>query len=209
MNRDMKEPETEREPSVLSVRLAARLRGLRAERGYSLDALAARCGVSRSAISMIERGTTSPTAVVLEKLATGLDVSLASLFDAPADSRAPTPIARRGDQPRWRDPQSGYIRRNVSPPTWPSPIRIVEVEFPAGASVSYETAAREVTIHEQVWVLSGRIEVTVGTETHHLDTGDCLALRVDRPTSFRNPTPRTARYAVVLVAEPLSTRRAS
>ena len=71
----------------------------------------------------------------------------------------------------------------MSPPGWASPIRITEVEFPAGARVSYETAEREVTIHQQVWVLSGQIDVTVGDETHALEGGDCLAMRLDRPTS--------------------------
>jgi len=190
----------------VSVRLAARVRELRAERGFTLDVLAARSGVSRSAISMIERCATSPTAVVLEKLATGLDVPLASLFDAVAQRESPSPVARRAAQPRWRDPHSGYVRRNVSPPGWPSPIRIVEVEFPAGATVSYETAEREVTIHQQVWVLAGQIEVTRGAETHRLETGDCLALRLDQPMTYRNRTTRRARYAVVLVAEPVPAR---
>jgi transcriptional regulator with XRE-family HTH domain len=190
----------------VSVRLAARVRELRAERGFTLDVLAARSGVSRSAISMIERCATSPTAVVLEKLATGLDVPLASLFDAVAQRESPSPVARRAAQPRWRDPHSGYVRRNVSPPGWPSPIRIVEVEFPAGATVSYETAEREVTIHQQVWVLAGQIEVTRGAETHRLETGDCLALRLDQPMTYRNRTTRRARYAVVLVADPVPAR---
>ena len=193
----------------LGVRIAARLLELRSERGYSLDALAARSGVSRSAISMIERGATSPTAVVLEKLAGGLDVPLASLFDVPSGREPASAVARRAAQPRWRDPRSGYVRRNVSPPNWPSPIRIVEVAFPARATVSYETADREVEIHQQVWVLSGQIEVTVGAETHRLAVGDCLAMRLDQPTTFRNHTTRRACYAVVIVAAPVPARRAS
>jgi transcriptional regulator with XRE-family HTH domain len=199
----------ESESSDLSARIAARVRELRAEHGYTLDELAARSGVSRSAISLIERRATSPTAVVLEKLATGLDVALASLFDSPTAAASPSPIARRSDQPRWRDPQSGYRRRNVSPPGWPSPIRITEVDFPAGATVSYETADREVTIHQQVWVLSGQIDVSIGDETHSLEAGDCLAMRVDRPTTYRNHTTRSAKYAVVIVTEPVPARRAS
>jgi transcriptional regulator with XRE-family HTH domain len=197
--------------SDLSARIAAQVRGLRSERGYSLDDLAARSGVSRSAISLIERGASSPTAVVLEKLATGLGVPLASLFDAWPGSAvdAPSPIARSSAQPRWRDPQSGYRRRNVSPPAWPSPIRIVEVEFPAGVTVAYETAGRDIQIHQQVWVLSGQIEVTLGAETHRLDTGDCLAMRLDQPTAFHNPTRTDSRYAVVVVTEPLTARRTS
>lgn len=193
----------------LGARIAARVREVRAERGYTLDVLAARSGVSRSAISSIERCATSPTAVVLEKLATGLDVPLASLFDAPPERESPSPIARRSALPRWRDPESGYLRRDVSPPGWPSPIRIVEVEFPAGATVSYETADREVTIHQQVWVLAGQIEVTVGEDTHRLEPGDCLAMRIDQPITYRNRTARSARYAVVIVTEPVPARRTS
>src|SRR5437660_2582946 len=94
--------------SDLNRRIALRVRGLRAAQGLSLDALAGKSGVSRSMISLIERGETSPTAVVLEKLAAGLGVLLASLFDAPADvGQAPgVPVARREEQPQWRDPAS-------------------------------------------------------------------------------------------------------
>ncbi len=51
--------------SDLNARIAERVRALRAERGLSLEALAGRSGVSRSMISLVERGETSPTAVVL------------------------------------------------------------------------------------------------------------------------------------------------
>ncbi|HEV7760687.1 MAG TPA: XRE family transcriptional regulator [Acidimicrobiales bacterium] len=190
----------------VNARIAARVGALRAERGHTLDALAERSGVSRSAISAIERGAANPTAVVLERLATGLDVPLASLFDGPAardtPAAAPGPLVRRADQLRWRDPQSGYVRRNVSPPGWPSPIRITEVELPPGATVAYETAERAVVIDQQLWVLAGEVEVTVGDQVHRLDTGDCLAMRVDRPTAFHNPGDRVVRYAVVVTDRP-------
>ena len=116
----------------LNQRIAERVRELRATQSLSLDALARKSGVSRSMISLIERGESSPTAVVLEKLAAGLGVMLAALFDAPA-ATAPAsrgPVARRDDQPQWQDPASGYLRRNVSPPGVPQPMQIVEVHFP-------------------------------------------------------------------------------
>src|SRR5712691_6081402 len=97
----------------LNRRIAERVRDLRALRGLTLEALAERSGVSRSMISLIERGESSPTAVLLERLAFGLNVSLASLFASPGPN--PQPIARRADQQQWRDPSSGYVRRNVSP----------------------------------------------------------------------------------------------
>lgn len=64
----------------INIRIAHRIRELRLARGYTLDVLAARCQVSRSAISLIERGETSPTAVVLEKLANGLEVPLTKIL---------------------------------------------------------------------------------------------------------------------------------
>jgi transcriptional regulator with XRE-family HTH domain len=185
--------------TTLDERIAARVHELRARAGLSLEALASRSGVSRSMISVIERGESSATAVVLEKLATALGVTLASLFEPPQEQgRPPGPVARAALQPAWRDPASGYVRRNVSPAGWPSPVQIVDVEFPAGARVAYETAARTPVVHQQVWVLAGRIEVSLGEEQHLLGEGDCLAMQLDRPVAFRNPTRKPARYAVVL-----------
>lgn len=194
--------------SSLNQRIADHVRQLRAAQGLSLDALATRSGVSRSMISLIERGESSPTAVVLERLATGLGVMLATLFDDPAQAAAPAdgPVSRRADQPLWQDPASGYRRRNVSPPGVPQPMQIVEVEFPAGGRVAFETGARELRVHQQVWVLAGAIDITLGDERHHLREGDCLAMQLDRPTLFHNPTREPARYAVVIATEAMARR---
>lgn len=74
----------------INIRIAQQVREIRLARGYTLDILASRCQVSRSAISLIERGEASPTAVVLEKLANGLGVPLTQLFDSPEYSIAST-----------------------------------------------------------------------------------------------------------------------
>ena len=184
----------------LNDRIAQRVRDLRAACGLSLDSLATHCGISRSMISLIERGESSPTAVLLEKLASGLGVPLAALFDTPQPSASP--VARAADQPSWRDPHSGYVRRNVSPSGVGSQIQIVEVTFPAKARVSYETGPREPVMHQQVWVLSGAIDITVGLEHHRLAAGDCLAMVLDKPIMFHNPHKVAARYAVVLASMP-------
>ena len=180
----------------LNQRIAARVAGLRAGQGLSLEALAARSGVSRSTLSLIERGETSATAVLLEKVAAGIGVALAALFET--ERAAPGPLMRRAEQAEWRDPASGYLRRNVSPPDHPSPLRIVEVEFPAGRRVLLEGGTAAGAIDEQIWVLEGRMSITLGGARHRLDAGDCIALRVDRPIEFHNPTRQRARYAVVI-----------
>jgi transcriptional regulator with XRE-family HTH domain len=189
----------EDDSTQLTQRIAQRVRELRRANGLSLDDLAGRCGVSRSMISLIERGESSPTAVVLEKLAVGLNVSLASLFELPVSK--PEPVSRRADQLQWRDPDSGYLRRNVSPISYDSPIQIVEVEFPPGARVAYETGPRHPRLSQQVWVLEGRIELTLGEQRHLLEAGDCLAMQLDRPLTYHNPGAEPARYAVVLCSE--------
>src|SRR5688500_17361478 len=107
----------------INERLATRLRGLRAERGLTLEGLAESAGVSRSMISLIERGESSPTAAVLDRLAAGLGMTPASLFADEARADA-SPVARRADQATWRDPESGYVRRNLSPPRFPSPLEL-------------------------------------------------------------------------------------
>jgi transcriptional regulator with XRE-family HTH domain len=180
----------------INARIARRVAALRAGSGLSLEALAARSDVSRSMISLIERGETSATAVVLEKLAAGLGVPLAALFEA--ERAAPGPLIRRAEQPEWRDPASGYLRRNVSPPDHPSPLRIVEVEFPAAKRVVLEGGSPANAIDEQIWVFEGAMTLTLGHASHRLEAGDCLALRVDGPIEFHNPTRRRARYAVLI-----------
>jgi len=183
----------------INERIAHRVRTLRGDLGLTLDALASKCEVSRSMISLVERGESSPTAVVLEKIATGLGVPLAALFD---DVSAPaSPVSRREDRTPWRDPDSGYVRRNISPGNYPSPIQIVEVVLPGGARVAYETGARDARIHQQIWVQQGSIEVTIGATTHRLVEDDCLAMQLNEPTAFRNPTRKSARYVVVLSTE--------
>jgi transcriptional regulator with XRE-family HTH domain len=192
--------------SNVNQRIAGRVRELRTTHGLSLDALAIKSGVSRSMISLIERGESSPTAVVLEKLAAGLNVTLASLFDVTGKQALSGPVARREDQPEWKDPDSGYTRRNISPPGIPQPMQIVEVHFPPGERVAFESSGRDVRVHQQIWVLEGTLEISWGEECYRLRAGDCLAMNLDRPIMFHNRTRKPARYAVVIASE-YTTRR--
>ena len=153
-------------------------------------------------ISLVERGKTSATAVVLEKLAAGLGVTLPALFDAPSEAAERNgPVSRRKEQQQWQDPGSGYRRRNVSPLGVGQPMRIVDVHFPAGARVTFEDSPRNAPMHQQIWMLKGTMEITRSGERHRLHEGDCFAMQLDGPTTFHNPTRKTARYAVVIETE--------
>ena len=60
----------------------------------------------------------------------------------------------------WRDPETGYVRRNLSPTNVLQPMQLVEIEFPAKARVVFESHGRDVAIYHQFFMLEGTIEVT-------------------------------------------------
>jgi transcriptional regulator with XRE-family HTH domain len=181
-------------PQLIGQRVAQRRAALR----LPLDEIAARTGVSRAMISRIERGEVHASAVVLDRLCAGLGISLSELFARDAAS----PLLRRADQPVWQDPSSRYIRREVAPAGTGSPVRIVEIEFPAGAEVSFERSGHRV-IEQHVWVLEGAIEIASAGRVDILSAGDCLHMRVAEGNTFRNTSGRPARYAVILTLEPI------
>ena len=188
----------------INIRIAQQVREIRLARGYTLDILASRCQVSRSAISLIERGEASPTAVVLEKLANGLGVPLTQLFDSPQNAQSPQPMVRRTQQAEWKDPETGYIRRQVSPPNWKSPFQIVEIEFPAQSRVTYETSTNSKVVLQQIWVIEGQIDIQLGEKFYALQEGDCLAMQLDQPIIYSNPSSKAARYILVVCNELVS-----
>jgi transcriptional regulator with XRE-family HTH domain len=190
-----------------------RLRALRRARGWPIDRLAAASGVSRAMISKIERGESSPTAVVLGKLSAALELSVPELLSpAPADEAGgpgaaggPPPAAetvpqggvvrRAASIPQWRDPDTGYLRRQVSAPRFPA--AVTEVTLPAGARVPYPAGAYAF-IAQLVWVLSGQLTLTDGPATHVLAEGDTFELGEPRPREFRNESAADCRYLVVV-----------
>lgn len=178
-------------------RLGERLKAARQRHGLTLDALAGRTGVSRAMISRVERGESSPTATLLVRLGSGLGLTLSALLE---EETGTGPLARRAAQPVWRDPASGYLRRNVSPRGTGSGFEIVEVELPAGAEVQLDSAAGAATLDQQIWVLRGRLDLTVEGLRHDLLEGDCLQMHLRGPILYRNPGSEPVRYAVILAA---------
>ncbi|WP_448950069.1 helix-turn-helix domain-containing protein [Labrys neptuniae] len=177
----------------IDAELGTRIKALRGERHLTIDQLAAASGVSRAMISRIERGESSATAQLLARLAGGLGVSLSTLFAATPTA---SPLARRSEQPLWRDPATGYLRRAVSPAAANGILDLVEVELPAGALVPFEPQAT--AFDQLVWLQSGTLTMTVDGEPFPLEPGDCLHMRLDRLVMFHNPGTEPARYFVVL-----------
>lgn len=183
----------------LDERIGRRVRERREALGLSLEDLAARCGVSRSMISRIERIESSPTAALLGRLCAGLGLTLSGLM-AHAE-RSAHALARRDEQQSWRDPETGYLRRMVSPPGTGSSVELVDVELPAGARVAF--GAWPLAAYDQhVLVVEGRLTLTVGDEQMSMSAGDCAHMTLERGIAFENETKRVVRYLVVLRSAP-------
>src|SRR5215467_8597514 len=178
----------------LSHRLAQRLRLERDSRGWSLADLAERAGVSKATISKIERAEVSPTAAVLVRLASAFDLTLAGLM-LRAESQGGR-ISRAAEQPVWRDPETGYVRKQVfSRPD--HPVEIVRVELPARQHVTLP-ASSYAHIRQLVWVRSGSLVIAEGGARHTLGAGDCLGFGAPVDTTFANETSAACVYVVAL-----------
>ncbi len=145
-------------------------------------------------ISKIERGEAQPTAALLGRLSGALGMTLSELVArAEGEGRR---LVRHAEQPTWTDPDSGYRRRAVSPAAG-GPLELVEVELPPHAEVSYPAESYRF-IHQQIWVLNGRLVFREGETQHDLEAGDCLELGAPASCRFVNPTDTSCRYLVAL-----------
>ncbi|MFI4996593.1 MAG: helix-turn-helix domain-containing protein [Hyphomicrobiales bacterium] len=175
--------------------LGERLRSLREGRGLSLGDLAELSGVSKTMIARVEKAQSSATAALLGRLCAGLGVRLGSVIAA-ADEKQER-LSRLKDQLLWRDPETGYLRRQVSPPGASSGIEIVSIELPGGAKVPYEAWTAN-AYRQQLLMLEGELDLRIGDESYVLREGDCIDFDVGSPNLFENRGRHPARYLVVI-----------
>jgi transcriptional regulator with XRE-family HTH domain len=184
------------EASMKNEDLAKRLSGLRRSKALSLDELAEKSGISRATLSRIERGDTSPTAVALGQLAKAFGLSMADLFGfGPASHDAKL---TRAEQPVWTDPETGFVRRSVSPAVSGFRGSVIEGVLPAGAVISYSVPPLPDLEHHLV-LLEGALCMTLGEERHDLQAGDCLRFRLNAPNSYHAPGPDPVRYLLTVI----------
>ncbi|MGV8937827.1 MAG: helix-turn-helix domain-containing protein [Allorhizobium sp.] len=182
--------------SPLNLSIANRLKQLRSDKNLTLDDLAAQSGVSRAMISRIERAEASPTAVLLARLCSALGQSLSSFFEG--EGTAASPLAKKAEQPLWRDPATGYVRRSVSAPGTGSRVDIVEVDFPPGAIVHFPYLSAARLQWQHLWLFEGALMVTVAGTRYPMLPGDCLHMNIADEHVFENTGDTPARYAVVI-----------
>lgn len=156
--------------------------------------LAGRSGVSKAMIAKIESCAASPTAALLAKLSGAFQLSLSTLL---AGAEGGGRLTRRDEQPTWRDPETGYLRRAVSAPGARG-AEIVEVELPPGARVKTPASSHAFLIH-QILTFSGSLRFHEGETVHELRPGDWLELGAPVDCAYENAGDEPCRYLVILV----------
>lgn len=177
----------------LNQRIGGRIRIERESRGWSAVDLAERAGVSRAMIHKIERGESSPTATLLGRLSGAFGISMSTLI-ARAEM-AEGQLLRQVDQPLWQDPQSGYLRRHISPRT-DLPIDLVQITLPPGSDIPMPASAY-MEARQLIWLQEGELIFMEGSHRHVMSAGDCLALGPPNNCHFINDSYAPCVYLIV------------
>ncbi|KAA8998058.1 helix-turn-helix domain-containing protein [Affinibrenneria salicis] len=175
--------------------IAEQINQLRREKNLSIEQLARLSGVSKAMISKIERRESSPSATLLGRLAAGLGVPVTQLLTGPVEPAQR--LRQRHEQETWRDPELGYIRRQVTEREADSGLEMVEISLPGQTRISYPRWSNNV-YQQRLWLIEGSLQLDYGDEHFTLSPGDCLNFDVNQPVTFSNRTDDVCRYLLVI-----------
>jgi transcriptional regulator with XRE-family HTH domain len=175
-----------------------RIRALREAIGLSLRELSERCGVSAPMLSQVERGETSPTLVIAEKIAAGLDLTLSQLLRL--DENHHVVVSRAGDRRRLE--RGGHRFEELTPPLPGQRADVSLHTLDPGAATGgkadppmHEPGSRETAV-----VLAGVLALIVDGTRHELHTGDSVTFDADLPHHFENEGEEVAEFLAVIAA---------
>jgi transcriptional regulator with XRE-family HTH domain len=178
--------------------IGARVRALREAMGFSLRDLAERSGVSAPMLSQVERGETSPTLAVAEKIAAGLELTLSQLLRL--DEGEHVSVSRAGRRRRYE--RGGHRFEELTPPL---PGQRVDVSLHTLAAGSTTGGPGDPPIHEPgsretAVVLTGVLALVVDGTRHELRAGDSVTFDADLPHHFENDGEEATRFIAVIAA---------
>jgi len=181
-----------------SAAVGVRVRALREAMGFSLRELAERSGVSAPMLSQVERGETSPTLAVAEKIAAGLELTLSQLLRL--DEGEHVAVSRAAGRRRYE--RGGHRFEELTPPLPGQRADVSLHTLKVGASTGgpgdppiHEPGSRETAVN-----LTGLLALVVDGTRHQLRAGDSVTFDADLPHHFENDGEERARFLAVIAA---------
>jgi transcriptional regulator with XRE-family HTH domain len=183
------------EKDVKMIDVGQRLRELRDEREISMRALARRSGLSANALSMIERGLTSPSVSTLVKLATALEVPIIAFFRrehqrekvvfCKANERTQVPIGRG-------------LWEGLGGERFSGRMEAFKLTLEAGGSSGPYGMLH--TGHEFVFCTGGSLDYEVDQQHYLMEAGDSLIFAAQMSHRWSNPGPEPVGAVIVISA---------
>ncbi len=185
-------------PLAMDGAVGTRVKSLREAMDLSLRDLSERSGVSAPMLSQVERGDTSPTLVVAQKIAAGLDLTLSQLLRLDEDRHVVVVPAKERRTRRRR----GHVVEELTPPLPGQRADVSEHSLAPGAATGapddppvHEPGSRETAV-----VLDGTLELFIDGRRHELREGDTVTFDADLPHHFENNSSSEARLIAVVAA---------
>src|SRR3712207_1813217 len=181
---------------VVNELIGGRVRQHRTARGWTLDELADRSGVSRRMVINIEHGEGNPSIATLLRISDALGVGLPALVDV--ERPVAVTVTRAGRAPvLWRGPRGGQalLVAGTEPPD------VVELwDWTLRPGEAHATEAHSTGTRELLHVLEGQVDLRVGDRTERLGTGDSAAFAGDVPHGYSTPEDATSptRFALTV-----------
>jgi transcriptional regulator with XRE-family HTH domain len=158
------------------------LKRLRQARGYSMEQLAKRSGVSRAMLSQVEHGRSVPTIGLLWKIASALDVPFSTLT---SQSDTPGTVVLKAAEGKILSSRDGkFVSRALFPFHNERRVEFYELTLKRGAIEKADPHAAGTM--ENLVVSVGEVEIGTATGTYHLSPGDAIVFEADIPHSYRN-----------------------
>ncbi|MEE4187548.1 MAG: XRE family transcriptional regulator [Roseobacter sp.] len=166
---------------TILAQLPQRLKEARRGQGLSLDAVAKLSGVSRSMVSQIERGESSPTVSTLWNLTRALQVDFAGLLDV-VTAEPQIETLRAEEVPTIDRLGKNVCLRILSPPEEAGKHEVYELVFGLGGVL--DSPAHTRGAREHLTVIEGVVDVTSSTHSSRLQAGDTARYKADVPHSI-------------------------
>ena len=176
-----------------SVDVASSLRELREARGISMRTLATKSGLSANALSMIERGKTSPSVSTLYKLADALGVSITAFFGAETEKKQ---VVFLKQDERSRMSFTRGLFEALGGEKFVGRVEPFMLTLESGASSGPHSIVH--SGHEFIFCLRGQLDYTVEKEVFHLGAGDSLLFASKLQHKWKNPSKMVTNALIVI-----------